>query len=184
MKNYLILIFAILAAACSSDLIIFSDADPEFDLGAYKTYDWSKNTNIEANQNPVYYNELNDKRIKTAVNKQLTSKKYVHSTNDAELIIHYHIVVNEKVAVLSGEPYNYDPYWTRTSLYAYQEGTLIIDVMDVKTHSLVWRGSAAAPIDDINTSEKVVRLINKAVTKMFRRFPVSRKSEPVPLAVN
>ena len=68
---------------------------------------------------------------------------------------------------------------TRTNIYSYRKGTLIIDLMDPKTNNLVWRGWATAAIDTI-TLEQTEEIINRAVGKIFRGFPASAKvEEPV-----
>jgi hypothetical protein len=165
----IVIILLFFAIACSPEFRVYTDSDPAYNLGSFLTFDWLDKTNIEAGKNPVYYNQLNDKRIKAAVHHELATRGYVLTETDAELIIHYHIMINDKdAAIPEHEADTYGPYWQRTPPYvfSYKEGTLIIDVMDAK-NNLVWRGSAAAPIEEVYSGEKITKLINKAVTKMF-----------------
>ena len=96
MKNLILIAAALLAIACSPEIQVYSDHDPAYQLNNYKTFDWSQKTNIEANRNPLHYNELNDKRIKSAVFSELTSRGYILSDSNPELIIHYHIIIDER----------------------------------------------------------------------------------------
>lgn len=160
-------------AGCSPQIRVYSDADPEYDLKAYKTFDWGQKVNIENGKNPLHYNELNDKRIKSAILEQLKTRGYSLAGTDPDLIIHYHIIVDDQSVVVT-EPfgYRYSPYWmqAQTNVYAYREGTLIVDIMDKKTNNLIWRGWATTAIDAVNP-EKVDKLIKTAVKKIFKKFP-------------
>jgi hypothetical protein len=177
MKRSIVLLLFITLAACSNEFRVYTDSDPAYDVGSFLTFDWLEKTNIEASKNPVYYNELNDKRIKSAVQQELTSRGYIFSETAAELIIHYHIMIDDKEAMIpEHEADTFGPYWQRTTpyVYAYKEGTLIIDIMDSK-NNLLWRGSAATPIEEVYSGEKITKLVNKAVKKMFNAFPATKR---------
>lgn len=167
-----ITILAILAG-CSPQIRVFSDYDPDYDLWTYSTFDWGQKVNIEQGKNPLHYNELNDKRIKLAVQEQMAAHGYRLTCDNPDLILHYHIIVDHQ-SVVTTEPlgYRYGDYWTRmnTNVYSYREGTLILDLMDTKTDHLVWRGWAVTTIDNVNP-EKVEPLVKAAVEKIFRKFP-------------
>ena len=176
--KYVILIFSILAlASCSPEIRVYSDQDPDYQVRNFKTFDWGQKANIEQDRNPLHYNELNDKRIKSAIERELSSRGYTITDSDPDLIIHYHIVIDDQ-SVIATEPYGYfyGPYWlrTQTNIYSYSEGTLIIDLMDPKTNNLVWRGWATAAIDTI-TQDQTEEMINRAVAKIFKRFPASAR---------
>lgn len=175
MKPLAILITLATLTSCSPHIRVYTDCDPDFDLWTYKTYNWVATANVETGKNPLYYNELNDKRIKTAVSNELTSRGYRLVEEQPGLIVHYHIVVTEE-ALVSPESfsYNYSPYWTEAlaNLSPYREGTLIVDLMDSQSKNLVWRGWAVSAISDDYKPKQIDALIKKAVTKMFNRFPV------------
>ena len=48
-------------------------------------------------------------------------------------------------------------------------GTLRVDLVDARSHKLVWSGTATKTLSD--NSKKVAKLIEKVVTKMFKHFP-------------
>ena len=48
-------------------------------------------------------------------------------------------------------------------------GTMIVDLYDTKTKSLVWRGIAQDTLS--NNGEKNSKLVTKAVQKMFKKYP-------------
>jgi hypothetical protein len=51
----------------------------------------------------------------------------------------------------------------------YKEGTVVIDMYDVKTKRLIWRGSAEGTLSD--KAEKNQKKLENAVAKMFKDFP-------------
>lgn len=178
MKFMLSILLIFLVSGCSPEIHAYTDYDPDYDLWKFTTFDWSQKGNIEQNQNPLYYNELNDKRIKQAVLKQLQKRNYTLSDQNPQLLLHYHIIVEDKSAIVT-EPfgYVYGPYWMRRQqqLYTYTQGTLILDLMDTHINQLVWRGWAVTTIDGISSPEEIDALIDAAVRKMFIKFPYAKR---------
>jgi hypothetical protein len=60
-----------------------------------------------------------------------------------------------------------------TTVDTYKVGTLVIDLFDASTKKLIWRGSASDTLSD--KSDKNIKTLDKAVQKMFDRFPPSPK---------
>jgi hypothetical protein len=56
-----------------------------------------------------------------------------------------------------------------TTVDTYEVGTLIVDLFDMSTKRVVWRGVATGTIAE--KPEKNVKKIDKAVGKMFKHFP-------------
>lgn len=182
MKTLFALIFALAIGSCSPQIRVYTDHDPDYDVKSFKTFDWHQKTNIELSKNPLYYNELTDKRLKEAIGKELTSRGYLNSDRQPDLILHYHIVVDDQ-SVLVTEPFGcvYSPNWIheQTHVYAYREGTLIIDIMHAQTNHLIWRGWAVSALDVLNDPDQTEDLINRAVEKIFKRFPGNASGTPV-----
>ena len=177
MKQILFGFSALVLTTCSPEIQVHTDFDPDYDLWTYKTFDWGQKVDIEEGKNPFHYNELNDKRIKSAVQDQLANRGYLLTENQPELILHYHIIVEDKSTLVT-EPndYNYSSYWMRmeTSIYSYREGTLILDLMDSKTNNLIWRGWAVAPLNSSYKPAEIEKLINITVARIFKKFPKTR----------
>ena len=167
--------------ACSPVIRVYTDYEPDYDLWQYGTYNWIQIPNIESGNNPFYYNEFNDKKIKSAVKEQLTSRGYQLTEDKPDLTFHYHIIVENKLTVVSRSCDNpYPPFWVsmHTSAYPYKEGTLILDLTDTKTNQLVWRGWAISALDVLNTPDQIDHLIKTAVRKMLVKFPAAKHPHP------
>ncbi len=172
---YLIAV-GILFAACSAQMNVRSDYDREINLRQYKTYNWLSVKEIESKNEPLYYNELTDKRIKKAVDLQLRAKSIYKDSIAPALRVHYHIVVDSRASIRPANyGYAYGPYWMRNQMdsYSYREGTLIIDLMDAKNNNLVWRGWASSVLND-NDIDLSETKITEAVLKILQQFPPSK----------
>jgi hypothetical protein len=174
---YLLFITVITLIGCSPSIHIYSDYDKDANISNFKTFSWLTEEEIEAkNNNPLYFNELSDKRIKHAVYEQMSKRGFVYKNDKQPLEMHYHIIVEDKT-LLSTEPagYIYGPFFQqrRTQWFPYKQGTLIIDLMDTRNKTLVWRGWATGTIED-EVSKKPEQAIMKAVSKIFKQFPYQR----------
>ena len=58
-----------------------------------------------------------------------------------------------------------------THTYQYDEGTLLLDIVDSMTWKPVWRGSAQAEVNLDADPEKKQERIDEAVRRILERFP-------------
>lgn len=174
MKRAILFPAIALLLGCSPSLSVLTDQDPSYATEQYLTYNWQSFPDV-TDQYPL--SQENDARIRNAVDEQLAFRGYMQLASDAEVSLHYHIIVRDKP--ISAPVY--DACLTmngkrRIEIFsAFQEGTLIVDLIDTRNQELAWRGIAAAPIDNIHSAEKTEALIRKAITKMFRDFPRSQR---------
>lgn len=168
-------IFYLLLLMCfpsCSTMKVYSDFDRDLSVRNYATFGWPEAKQLEAKNNPLYYNELNDKRIKNEVGALLKSNGYRADETNPELKIHYHIVLEDR-APINPDPFGYygqDWINRNVNVREFREGTLIIDFMDAKTNNLVWRGWAVNFLDEDNPDQLEAQF-NKAIRKIFEKFP-------------
>ncbi len=160
--------------ACSDQITVRTDYDRSVKIAQFKTFAWLDKHGIEERNNPLYYNELNDKRIREAVVDELTKKGYSQTAETPLLKVHYHIVIEDKTQVRSD---TYSPYWIKSErdVYTYREGTLIIDLMDAKNEALLWRGWAISALSDQDQMSD--NLIKEAVAKIFAKLPLAETTK-------
>jgi len=168
----LLLFFFFLLTACSDRITVRTDSDRTVRLTDYRSFKWLPVKDIESRNQPLIFNELNDRRIKNAVNAQMEQAGYKLYQENGELILHYHIIVEDR-RVINPLPYGYSygSYWIdrRTDYYYYREGTLIIDVMDASNKQLLWRGWAFSVLDEQPYLSE--ELLNECINRMFKKFP-------------
>ncbi|MBL7851472.1 MAG: DUF4136 domain-containing protein [Cyclobacteriaceae bacterium] len=172
MKKTLGYLMLAVLVACSDQITVRTDYDKSVKIAAFKTFAWLDKEGIEERNNPLYYNELNDRRIREATVAQLNARGYSLDPSAPQLKVHYHIVIEDKTQVRSD---TYSPYWIKTErdVYTYREGTLIIDLMDAKNEMLLWRGWAISALSD--TDQLSDELIRDAVTKIIEKLPPAEK---------
>ena len=171
MKNVMAVFVAsvfIFLASCSS-ISVNTDYDQQADFSAYKTFAWIPQRKGAAARNP-----LMDKRIKKAVNEELIAKGYTGNTSGPDLLLAYHTGMRSKVDVTSWG-YGYGRYWRYpgggVSVYQYQEGTLVLDIVDAQKKELVWRGIAQKALSETSSVEKREENLKKIVAKLLKNFP-------------
>jgi Domain of unknown function (DUF4136) len=143
------------------------DYDQRANFSVYRTYAWAPGPNLA--------DDLNHARIVAAVDRQLTAKGLtpVDSTKNPDLLVVYRVGLHQDLEINGYDnrwmgPYG-GPSWAR--LERVPVGTLAIGIVDAKTRSLVWRGSASGDLDLNQSPEKWEKKLNKAVEKMFKHYP-------------
>ena len=163
-----VLAFALLVAGCSSVSYNF-DYDRDFNFSGIQTYGWAPVPD-EAPGEP-----LTRHRIAEAVNAGLTAKGYAQS-GDPDFRIAVHVGSEEKVDVMD---WGYGPgrRWRGgrrdISVYNYTQGTMVLDMIDVRANELVWRGTATGVLSSNPTPEERTRKISEVVQKLLAGFPPS-----------
>ena len=160
---------ALAAIAGCSSISISTDFDSNADFAGYKTFGWMKQADSEEGYD---YSGLVDERIKSAVDKQLQTKGLTKGTTNTDLLVVYHAGKKEQLEV---EDWGYGGWWGvgGGDAYSYEEGTLIVDLVDASTKKMVWRGTAKKAMSESPSSEERDAAIDEAIQKMFEKYPPS-----------
>ena len=192
MKNYLYsLIITIFISGCSS-LSLSTDYDPKIDFSNFHTYRWHVN-NKHNEASLKYLDHIMDQRIRSTIEQRLQLQNFTKSTADAvDFLVNYSIVVEDKTDIRTYNNYNgmYPGYAYRagygyygrgsgvgyssgseTQVTHYQQGTLIIDIINPKTDQLMWRGSADGRLPKESDKNERDALTQKYVSKILSNFP-------------
>ncbi len=164
--------------ACST-LRVSSDYDPAFDFSGFRTWNWL--TGPQAGTvDPRLPSGLVEERIRAALEKHLAALGFERSaTGTPDFRVGYHAAVEDKVDVQTiNRAYGYGPGWgagrglmtSDTYVRQYEQGTLIVDIVDPRTKRLVWRGSAQAEVYSYATPEQREARIDDAVGQILERF--------------
>lgn len=163
---------------CSSGVAVNADYDTSADFAKYKTYAWLDEV-LPPDKIPEGLgadSDIVDRRIRASLNEEMAAKGFSATTSDPDLVIFYHIGIEDKVDVTDWG-YSYAStgrYWgwnTRNvDTYAYQEGTLIVDFVDAKSKVLVWRGTAQKVLEDL-TPEEADQAIKDIIREVMTLYP-------------
>ncbi len=169
MKIIFLMLIATLFSACSS-LRVSSDYDTKFDMKTLKQFHI-----IHSNAKDT----LTINRIDDAITKELNAKGYkAVAKNEADFLVYYHIDVKNKTQVLTDYqtigmyPYRYGGMMVPTTrTYNYDEGKLIVDMVDPKDNNIIYRLSVKDELKTFDTPQKRTKYINKVIKALLKDFP-------------
>ena len=164
---------ALFVAGCST-FRVSADYDRDASFGDLRTYAW-RDTPAHGVDPRLDVTPLGQ-RVRASADRELAAKGYRLAApgQRADFIVGHHFVLEHKEtqqAIGGWYGYRGGPRMSRTIPYDYDEGTLLIDVIQPDSRSLLWRGSATAVIDRSASPQKRERRIDEAVTKILAQFP-------------
>lgn len=166
---------ALLLGGCGPN--IQTESDPKADLTGYETFSWASPEKQEV-RDPILDSELLAKKVKRAVEQSLVSRGFTPSETNPDFYVTYHTASKEKLRSSGfdvGIGYSrFDPRWGYSAVFgppadSYEQAILIIDVIDAKTDTLVWRGWESGRLSRERFSEDAV---GRAVDDILSRFPL------------
>ena len=158
-------------SGCSS-ITVNQDYDPAYDFSKLKTFGFIPITS-EAG-----IDQLSADKLGNAIKTELLAKGYKLET-PADFGIALMFSQQTKTNIQSyGYGYGYGA-WGGRGMYGtggvdvtqYQQGTLIIDIIDMPTQKLVWRGTGSGTMSDSPSVETRTENINNGVNQILAQFP-------------
>ncbi len=186
LAHILPLLVMLLTASCSR-FSVMSDFDRNFDFNRSLTYQW---VNPPGDESPdlLSANPLIRKRVQDAISSELASRGFLPAgLSSPDLLLVVRAYVNEKSFTrydmhpfhhrffYHGRVFRYYPgfgpfYEDPVTVY-YEEGNLVVDMLDEKGMHLVWRGSARGYLKKYRTGKSMQKDIDLAVSEIFSDFP-------------
>jgi hypothetical protein len=180
LKLALSFVAAVSVVACSG-VKYRSDFDPQASFSGFNTYSWADRTPT-GDDDPRVYNDIVDGRIKLAADRALEAKGYRKVTDNPDFYVAWHGAIDGKMNVTTiNSHYGYGWGWygygrmgmgaSQTYVNEWDEGTLLIDVIDGGTNNLVWRGTATAELRESRSADEAQRRLDDILANLFDRFP-------------
>ena len=163
------LILICLAALCASAQNVDVEFDQAANFGKYHTF--AIREGQLNSRNPALNNELVKKRIEADIERGLSARGLIRVTGPADLNVRFHFGAARK-AELETYPAGWRGWGTRVVRVPYTEGTLVIDLRDPSTRSLVWRGIAR---EDKSDATKIEGKLDDMVRKSIEKYPPKPK---------
>jgi hypothetical protein len=170
----LAILITFLLTGCSS-ISVHQDYDPEYDFSKLKNFGFlpiPEEAGID---------QLNAARLGEAIKTNLTAKGYTVSEN-ADFGVAVFFSSKTKTNIQSyGYGYGYG-YWYGAGVgdvqvTQYEQGTLIIDIIDLAKQELVWRGTGTGAMKESPNIEQRTERINKAVKSILAQFPPEKSDD-------
>jgi hypothetical protein len=168
---------ALLVAASCATVAIATDFDHTADFSRYRTFGVAGG-HVSINGVSDEGNTIVKDRIRNALVSALGGKGLAETAEHPDLLVGYWAGARSRTEIEGMPPYapemgpywyggwwgpGYTEWWTRT----YEEGTLVIDLVDQASHRLVWRAYARTELNQPVSEQKVREIVDKA----FKAYP-------------
>jgi uncharacterized protein DUF4136 len=159
------------AIACSASFAqkVTVEFDQSADFTNYKTFTLRRGE--LHSQNPALNSELVKKQIEEDIRHSLTARGLTEVPDHPNLNVFYHFGSGRKTE-LETYPAGWRGWGTQVVRVPYAEGTLVIDLRDTSTHSLVWRGISSEEKSDPN---RIQGKLDDMVKKSLEKYPPKKK---------
>ncbi len=162
-------VFLLLAASAAFAQKVTTEFDQAADFARYKTF--AIRGGQLNSKNPALNSELTKKRIEDDIARALAARGLSMVSGRADLNVRYHFGSARRTQV-ERYPAGWRGWGTRVVRVPYAEGTLVIDLHDPTTHSLVWRGIASEQKSD---PAKIADKLDDMVRKTCEKYPPNKK---------
>jgi hypothetical protein len=170
----LITVVAALAFSGCATLMVSSHVERGVNFTGYVTYDWGPPDNLPVGDPRLDNNPFFNDYLQGAIEKKLAARGYERvEKGTADLLVHYHASVNQRLDVYTvDQRYGYCYGSCEPQITDYEQGTLVVDIVDARTNKVVWRGWSQDTMNGvIDNQERLEKQVDEGVTKMMTLLP-------------
>jgi len=166
---------ALAATAACATMSVSSHVERGVNFAEFTTYEWGPPDNLPVGDPRLDNNPFFNDYLQGAVEKQMAAKGFTRAAagRPADLLVHYHASVNQRLDVYRADNeagYCYGD--CQPQVVDFEQGTLVIDIVDVKTKKVIWRGWAQDTMTGvIDNQARLQKQVDEGVTKMFMLLP-------------
>jgi len=162
---------------------VVTDLNPEADFSAYRTYQLTEEPPTEEIDR-VVFDDIVVARIRQAIDSVLAGKGYSEAREAPDLLVSWHGGVDARAKYTGvggryglppyGSPYPGFGYPASGRVGAWDQGTVLIEVVDAKDGDLVWRGLGQTTLYAESDAAKRQALTSKSIAKIMQDFPPAK----------
>jgi hypothetical protein len=182
-RAFAAMVTAITIAGCAttSGMDVTFDYDTAANFDALKSFSWMPPAGNAAGD------ELLVKRIRTTLDTQLQAKGRTPAEANADFLIGMQLSgkstyggstgVGVSVGIPVGRAGRVSVGGGKSQAIEKKEGQLVLDFVDPKTKSLLWRATASGAVNPKTLPEEQQQRINAVIAEMLSYFPPAKKSK-------
>ena len=142
---------------------VTTDSMTGTDWSKFHTYSWGEGTPAS--------DPLLAQKIVAAIDAQLAAKGLKKVDSEPDLVVIYHTTTDQQKSLNWTSMGGFGRFGGMGSAQVdtVVTGQLKVDIADYKGKQFLWRGTATDTVSD--NPQKVTKTINKALAKMFQKFP-------------
>ena len=152
--------------SCSS-VPVHTDYDRTANFDKLQTYSWSP-PSAEQEDRRSHKDPQVLSRIQAAIDRQLDRQGYQRVKENPDFLVTFHASTKER-ATRARPSRGHDRREQR--LNRYEEGSLIVEILNPGTGNLMWQGVGTKVVDWQDDEETKTKAVNEAVQKILERFP-------------
>ncbi|HWI17667.1 MAG TPA: DUF4136 domain-containing protein [Vicinamibacterales bacterium] len=167
------MVAAMTLAGCAT-MMVSSHVERGVNFAGFVTYEWGPPDNLPVGDPRLDNNPFFNDYLQGAIEKKLAARGYERADKgNGDLLVHYHATVNQRLDVYSVDArYGYCYGNCEPQISDYEQGTLVIDLVDAKTKKVVWRGWSQDTMNGvIDNQERLEKQVEEGVTKMMTLLP-------------
>jgi hypothetical protein len=146
--------------------------DKKTDLSHYKTFRFGDGQIITPKDERVIPDATIHAWVKNAVTEELTEKGLVRVDTTADIIISYLTGTAQRMNSGNVGPLGMTPGTSdRTYMIDYQQGSLVIDLNDTRTNTLIWRVNATTNTNLPEAKQNIIQIVERG----FKKFSLKPK---------
>ena len=154
-----------------STLSVNTDYDESLTFSGLKTYFWLP-VPRKLKDDPRVDWETLDLRVKRAVDEVLSEKGFSRLTSGKpDFLVVYNVTLDRRVIATTLDTTHTGSRPPGWASFNYEEGTLILNILEAETRKLMWQGRAQDEVSFVANPERKQKRISKAVRLMLENFP-------------
>jgi hypothetical protein len=163
----------VVAIGCSR-FNVHVNRDPSVDLTQFRSWAWLPPELLEPADQRLLDRYL-DRTLRATAERVLREKGYVPAAGQPpDFFLNYRLTTSDHSSPQPPYRYGLGEWWTDAAARArdsYDTGTLLVDAVLPRTHSLVWRGTASARLLPHASLEKSAHRTELVVEHILADFP-------------
>ena len=162
----LVFILILSISGCGLSLAIDRDFDPGYSYKNIKFYKWKMIKYPRHGASRV-------NRFKRAINEQMAKMGFEESIEKPDFEILIRGFTKEKTNMTT-MGYSYGRYWGGTNVYVSlsKEGTVVIELIDMKKKEVFWQGVVEGTVEEDLSSTEMRKKYAEIAEELFSDFPL------------
>jgi hypothetical protein len=163
-----------LALAGCATMNVSSHVVRGVDITQYRTYAFAPSDTFSTGDPRLDNSPFFRDHLEEAIEKQLGTKRFERSTSSTpDLLIHYHAHISQRFEVNTVDrEHGYCSDNCEPTADTYDEGTLVLDMVDTRTSKVVWRSFARSVVNGLIDNQTLMeQKIDEAVRRMVEELP-------------
>ena len=163
-------LFGVTLTGCSA-VTTGSYLRTQVELPRYTTFGWGVANETPTGDPRLDHNPFFNDRVQAEVERGLTAHGYALAPSGTpDLVVRFHAIVHQEI-----DTQRLDQEFCADGdcrPFVSDVGTLVVDLIDTATSTLVWRGWANCPLGNaINSQAAMERRIDESIAQVLARLP-------------